>query len=65
MPHAKRICIAFCFATLTLFSSTAVANASSADAPESCRTLVKKIPGQHGKTRVVSTECSSNVESLH
>lgn len=64
MMRAKRTCIAFCFATLTLFSSTAFANASEADAPESCRILIEKIPGQYGKSREVSRVCSTDAESL-
>jgi hypothetical protein len=59
-----RTLIALPCAILALIGSTAVANASAATAPESCRMLIKKIPGQNGKTRVVSTECSSDPSSL-
>lgn len=64
MTRVKRTCMAFCFATLTLFSSTAVANASSVDPQESCRILIEKIPGQPGKSREVSRVCSSDEEAL-
>lgn len=53
----------FAVVGLTILGVTGVANASE-QAPRHCVTVVDKIPGQHGISRVVSNQCSSSLAPL-
>ncbi|MBE8524833.1 hypothetical protein ILP97_46410 [Amycolatopsis sp. H6(2020)] len=64
MHHTKKICISLGFAALALLGSVTSAHAAGANGPKSCVTTIKKIPGQHGKSEVVSQTCSADLTLL-
>ncbi|MBM7772660.1 hypothetical protein JOD54_002864 [Actinokineospora baliensis] len=67
MSHAKRTFIALSFATLALAGTATAATATTAastKAKESCRTLIEKIPGKQGESRVVLRQCAVDPATL-
>lgn len=63
--NSLKRCMALCAAVvLTMFGVVGVANATAIRTPKHCITVVEKIPGQHGKSRVVSNRCSTSTEPL-